>query len=59
VVRPSEYADFQANAALALAKRAKRPPRELAALVLTALDLLIAVGLDSPRARAVTENNRI
>lgn len=30
IVRPSEHADFQSNAALPLAKRAKRPPTELA-----------------------------
>ena len=30
VIRPSDHADFQANAAMALAKRAGRNPRELA-----------------------------
>ena len=30
VLRPSQFADVQANAALALAKRAGRPPREVA-----------------------------
>ncbi len=30
LVRPSSFADFQANAALPLAKRVGRPPRELA-----------------------------
>ena len=27
VIRPSDHADFQANAAMALAKRVSRPPR--------------------------------
>ncbi len=31
LIRPSSFADFQSNAALPLAKRAGRPPRELAA----------------------------
>ena len=31
VLRPSDHADFQANGALALAKRLGRNPRELAA----------------------------
>ena len=30
VLRPSDHADFQANGALALAKRLGRQPRELA-----------------------------
>ncbi|MEP6853456.1 MAG: arginine--tRNA ligase, partial [bacterium] len=30
VLRPSQFADFQANVALALAKRLGRPPREVA-----------------------------
>ena len=33
VVRRSEHADFQSNAALALAKRARRKPAELAASI--------------------------
>ncbi|NED96186.1 arginine--tRNA ligase [Phytoactinopolyspora alkaliphila] len=37
VVRPSEHADFQANAALALAKRVGSNPRELAAAFADAL----------------------
>jgi arginyl-tRNA synthetase len=37
VVRRSDWADFQANAALALAKRAKINPRDLAAELTTAL----------------------
>lgn len=37
VVRRSEHADFQSNVALALAKRAQRAPRELAAAILSAL----------------------
>ena len=39
VLRPSQFADVQVNAALALAKRAGMPPRELAAKVLDALDV--------------------
>ena len=39
VLRPSQYADVQVNAALALAKRAKRPPRDVAAAIVDALDL--------------------
>jgi arginyl-tRNA synthetase len=38
VVRRSEYADFQANAALALAKRARLRPSDLAAELVAALD---------------------
>ena len=37
VLRPSDHADFQANAAMALAKRVGRPPRELAAAVVDEL----------------------
>jgi arginyl-tRNA synthetase len=39
VLRPSEHADFQANGALALAKRLGRQPRELATEVAAAADL--------------------
>ncbi len=38
VIRPSQFADFQANAALALAKRVGRPPRDVAEALLAALD---------------------
>jgi arginyl-tRNA synthetase len=31
VIRPSQFADYQSNAALSLAKRLKRPPRDVAA----------------------------
>ncbi len=34
MVRPSEHADYQANGALPLAKKLRRPPREIAAAVL-------------------------
>lgn len=37
VVRPSEHADFQSNAALALAKRARTKPADLAARIAAAL----------------------
>ncbi|HET8989055.1 MAG TPA: arginine--tRNA ligase [Humibacillus sp.] len=39
VLRPSQFADVQVNAALALAKRVGMPPRDLATKVLDALDL--------------------
>ncbi|WP_127504147.1 arginine--tRNA ligase [Actinoplanes solisilvae] len=38
-VRSSQHADFQSNAALALARRLGRPPREIAAEVAAAADL--------------------
>src|SRR5271165_1208209 len=39
VLRPSDHADFQANGALALAKRLGRPPRELAEQLVAAASL--------------------
>ncbi len=39
VLRPSQFADYQANAALALAKRLRRPPREVAADLVEHLDV--------------------
>jgi arginyl-tRNA synthetase len=39
LVRPSTFADFQSNAALPLAKRAGRPPRELANDLVSRLDV--------------------
>jgi arginyl-tRNA synthetase len=39
VVRPSQHADAQVNAALGLAKRLGRPPREVAADLVAALDV--------------------
>jgi arginyl-tRNA synthetase len=39
VIRPSDHADFQANAAMALAKRAGRNPRELAGEILAHAEL--------------------
>jgi arginyl-tRNA synthetase len=39
VIRPSQFADYQVNAALALAKRLGRTPRELAADLVAHLDL--------------------
>jgi arginyl-tRNA synthetase len=39
LVRPSSFADFQANAALPLAKRVGRPPRELASDLVRHLDV--------------------
>lgn len=38
VIRPSDHADFQANGALALAKRAETTPRDLAAGLVDGLD---------------------
>lgn len=37
-IRPSTHADFQANVALGLAKALKRPPRDVAAAIVAALD---------------------
>jgi arginyl-tRNA synthetase len=44
LVRPSEFADYQANGALPLAKKLRRPPREIANAVLGAakIDDLVA-----------------
>ena len=39
VLRPSQFADLQANAALALAKRVGAAPREVAARIVAALDV--------------------
>jgi arginyl-tRNA synthetase len=39
VIRPSSFADFQANVALPLGKRLRRPPREVAAELASRLDL--------------------
>src|SRR5438046_8110705 len=38
VIRPSSFADFQANVALPLGKRLGRPPREVAAELAARLD---------------------
>lgn len=40
VVRPSQYADVQVNAALALSKRVGVPPRDIAAKIVEELDLI-------------------
>jgi len=39
VLRPSQFADLQVNAPLALAKKVRMPPREVAAQILAHLDL--------------------
>ncbi|HJZ01401.1 MAG TPA: arginine--tRNA ligase, partial [Streptosporangiaceae bacterium] len=39
VIRPSSFADFQANAALPLGKRLGRPPREVAAELASRLEV--------------------
>jgi arginyl-tRNA synthetase len=39
LIRPSQFADFQSNAALPLGKRLGRPPREVAAGIVAALDV--------------------
>jgi arginyl-tRNA synthetase len=39
VIRPSSFADFQSNAALPLAKKLARPPRDIAAEIIGHLDL--------------------
>ncbi|GLY64978.1 arginine--tRNA ligase [Amycolatopsis taiwanensis] len=44
VVRRSEHADFQSNAALALAKRARTRPADLAGELTTALDYAEVIG---------------
>ncbi|MBB6627235.1 arginine--tRNA ligase [Nocardioides sp. KIGAM211] len=46
VLRPSQFADFQANAALALAKRLGTSPREVAARLVEHLD--VADACDAP-----------
>ncbi len=51
VVRPSQFADVQLNAALALAKRAGRQPREVAALIVEHLqvgDIASSVEISGP-----------
>ncbi len=51
VLRPSQFADIQANAALALAKRAGRPPRDVAAAIvehLAADGVLAQVEISGP-----------
>jgi arginyl-tRNA synthetase len=44
VIRPSAFADFQSNAALPLAKRLRRAPREVAAAIVDHLDLTEVAG---------------
>src|SRR5580693_5651288 len=39
LIRPSSFADFQSNAALPLAKRLGRPPRDIAAEIIGQLDV--------------------
>src|ERR1700760_396545 len=39
LIRPSQFADFQSNAALPLGKRLGRPPREVAAEIVAHLDV--------------------
>ena len=51
VIRPSQFADYQANVALALARRLGKPPREVAAAVVDALevaDVCAAVDISGP-----------
>ncbi|WP_067966605.1 arginine--tRNA ligase [Nocardiopsis trehalosi] len=51
VIRPSQFADYQANAALALAKRLGRKPRDVAADVVARLevdDVCREVGISGP-----------
>ncbi|MBK7581622.1 MAG: arginine--tRNA ligase [Myxococcales bacterium] len=51
VLRPSQHADFQANLALPLGKKLGRPPREVAAALVTALsgdDLVERVEVAGP-----------
>ena len=44
LIRPSQFADFQANVALPLAKRLGRPPRDVAAELARHLDLTDVAG---------------
>ncbi len=46
VVRPSDRADAQANGALALAKELGRPPREVAAAIVAAADVVDIAALE-------------
>src|SRR6202044_1045193 len=39
VIRPSPFADYQSNAALPLAKKLGRPPRDIAADIIRQLDV--------------------
>ena len=39
IIRPSQFADFQCNAAMGLAKRLGRKPRDIAAEIVAAVDL--------------------
>ncbi|MET3805104.1 arginyl-tRNA synthetase [Nakamurella sp. UYEF19] len=51
LIRPSQFADFQANVALSLAKRLGRPPREVADAIVAAMDvddLCSPVGISGP-----------
>ncbi len=44
LIRPSQFADFQANVALPLARRLGRPPRDVAAELARHLDLAVVAG---------------
>lgn len=51
LIRPSRFADVQANVALSLAKRLGRPPREVAAAIvehLDATDVCVSVEVSGP-----------
>ncbi len=49
LIRPSQFADYQANVALSLAKRLRRAPREVAQALVDALDLTdISVEVSGP-----------
>ncbi|GAA4599262.1 arginine--tRNA ligase [Planotetraspora phitsanulokensis] len=49
LIRPSQFADYQANVALSLAKRLRRAPREVAQAVVDAMDLTdITVEISGP-----------
>ena len=47
MLRPSQFADVQVNAALALAKKVGMPPREVAARIVAALDVDGGYGIGS------------
>ncbi|GAA4569849.1 arginine--tRNA ligase [Planotetraspora kaengkrachanensis] len=49
LIRPSQFADYQANVALSLAKRLRRAPREVAQAVADAMDLTdVTVEISGP-----------
>ncbi|MDQ1444456.1 MAG: arginyl-tRNA synthetase [Acidimicrobiaceae bacterium] len=56
VLRPSDHADFQANAAMALAKQLGRPPRDVAADIAAAVRVSSASAVSASSASSVVES---